>query len=90
MVREARRASYLPSGVWRVLLSWAWWSVQLMRASRLISALGVDRRRLQDGDRGVPTNVVRPLVLGRLASGAGSNRVAGSWSQIIDSWTPLG
>jgi hypothetical protein len=28
--------------------------------------------------------VVRPLVLGRLSSRAGSNKVAGSWSQIID------
>jgi hypothetical protein len=46
------------------------------------------RRRLQDGVRGVPTNVVRPLVLGRLSSRAGSNRVAGSWSQIIECWTP--
>jgi hypothetical protein len=46
------------------------------------------RRRLQDGVRGVPTNMVRPLVLGRLSDSAGSNRVAGSWSQIIDGWTP--
>jgi len=61
-----------------------------MRASRLISALGAHGRRLQDGERGVPTNMVRPLVLGRLSSSAGSNRVAGSWSQIIDWWTPLG
>jgi hypothetical protein len=33
---------------------------------------------------GVSRELVRPLVLGRLSSGAGSNRVAGSWSQIID------
>ena len=31
---------------------------------------------------------LRPLILGRLSSRAGSNRVAGSWSQIIDWWTP--
>ncbi len=32
---------------------------------------------------GCPDELVRPLFLGRLSRRAGSNRVAGSWSQII-------
>jgi hypothetical protein len=49
-----------------------------LRASLLTSALG-NVSRLQDGVRGVPTNVVRPLVLGRLSrQGPSSNRVAGA------------
>jgi len=60
-----------------------------MRASLLISALGVGDGVGCKMAFGVSRrNVVRPLILGRLSRWAGSNKVARSWSQIIDWWTP--